>query len=738
MTPSSPSPDFAEQDVATRLGAARLRISAPEPDRTRPVLFAIPGILSSEADVSLLGQSLGRAADLVVMRLPITGDAALSSCAVPELCGMLGELLEAQFPQRPVVLLGVSSGAVIALGVRAANLARVVALEPPLITAELWPVIGQLSEHLRKAPDPAREVFTSETFGVSQAGFIPRDHRWVLDGLGAPVEVVLGETPLQPRRELPRFPSLVDAAARRLLQAAPGVRLHVIAGAGHNVLGQQMRAVRAVVLEACRRAAARLPPERLRLDEPLLEATPLTARRVLHWGPQGAAFAAAFARLNPLCDVQVLGEADDTRAAVGVFDAVVSARPPPEPLLAGLAASLRPGGHLVARWALEGAPARQALSPHGLAPREPVDEAGTGILRAQKLAAGSAPRPAMFVLSVAYASAMMDIRTRLPAQGLRSDPELRVAYEPPPFALPPLPAEAPKMLLLQRPAELSVEVWRPFLARLIREGWLAVMEYDDYPPLVAEVLGQPSSLDDLLRFGFVHAVQTATPPLVEAFRPYNPEVALFANAVFDLPPYPKRLRPARVFYGGVLRGGYAVEVARSLAPALQRRPEAEFVVVGDRAVFDALPAERKEFHDYMSFEAYLEEMGRCAVSLSPIEALPWRDTKSDAKFLDAARAGVLTIGSPTVYERVIRHGENGFLAREVADWAPLLEQALTDATLRERMARNAWDYVRSQRMFATQAARRRDWYLDLWSRRGELDEALMGRVPGLREAVAGG
>src|SRR5882724_4771566 len=127
----------------------------------------------------------------------------------------------------------------------------------------------------------------------------------------------------------------------------------------------------------------------------------------------------------------------------------------------------------------------------------------------------------------------------------------------------------------------------------------------------------------------------------------------------------------------------------------------------------------------MSFEAYLELMSQCAVSLSPIEALPMRETKSDAKFLDASRAGVLTIASPTIYNRVIRHGENGFLAPEIADWAPLLAQALSDEPLRERMARAAWTYVRDERMFAHQVATRRDWYFDRWARRDELNEALM-------------
>ncbi len=96
----------------------------------------------------------------------------------------------------------------------------------------------------------------------------------------------------------------------------------------------------------------------------------------------------------------------------------------------------------------------------------------------------------------------------------------------------------------------------------------------------------------------------------------------------------------------------------------------------------------------------------------------------------------MTIASPTIYDRVIEHGVNGFLARDVADWSPLLDQALSDDGLRDRLARNAWDLVRRERMFSNQVAQRRDWYLDLWSRREALNAALIERVPGLTDLMS--
>ncbi|THD60187.1 glycosyltransferase [Phenylobacterium sp.] len=728
--------DFTQRQVTTRLGSVGLLVGPQTPAARRPLLLAIPGILAPVDPIAGHGVALGMLAEACILQLPVSRANAVASCALADLSAMVGEILETEFAARQVVLLGVSTGAVIALGVRARNLARVVAVEPPLVTRTLWPLTRSLPEHLRSQNDPVANAFALEALGLGPQGASPRDHTGLLRDLSVPVDVLLGSEPLMPPRELKRLPSLVDEAERRRLAATPGVRLHVAPDAGHNVLAHAPRLAAAVLGEACRRAAAILTPERLRLDEPLLEATPLTAQRILYRGADGAAFAEACRRRNPACEVEIAGGADGATSRTADVDVLVLGETPPPEALAQLAPRLRPQGTLVVRWTdLETTP-QAALPPLGFALREPVDEGGTGVWRTRKPAAGAAPAPALKVRTVAYATVMMDIRTRLPTQALQTDPELRVTYERPPFTFPPGPREAPKILLLQRPAELRPEVWRDFIAEMIRDGWLVVMEFDDDPLLVAEVQGRPVVEEEVARMGYVHAIQTASPPLLDLFRRYNPETVLFPNAAFDLPPFPQGPRPPKVFYGAALRGGYAVAVARALAPAAEACPDVEFVVIGDREVFDALPGPRKRYYDYMSYEAYLELMADCAVSLSPIEALPRREAKSDAKFIDAARAGVLTIASPTIYDRVIRHGENGLLAREIEDWAPLLVQALTNAAGRERMARQAWEEVRDGRMFAHQAQARRDWYRDLWRRREALNEALMARMPGLRERVA--
>jgi hypothetical protein len=484
-------------------------------------------------------------------------------------------------------------------------------------------------------------------------------------------------------------------------------------------------------------------------QQALLERTPITARRIRYHGAAAEAFAAACRARNPQAELvaaqpevlvaDLLAEPQDLARLAPPGAHLVAALPAGDPTqTAGVLASvarafdvlqlqpLRIGEaffdddatNLAARWRAGGLPDTAVRAE---------------LLVVARRAPSPASRPPMRLCLASFAPRLMDIRTRLPARGLRSEPDLVVSHQRHDYRLPATEPDAPRILVLQRPALVDPAAWRRAMTNVIRAGWLVVLEVDDHPELMAELTGAAVGEADWRRFGYVHAVQTSTPELAEAFRAYNPEVRVFANAAFDLAPLPQEA-PRRVFYGAVTRGPYAVEVARALEPTLRQFPEVEFVVVGDQAVFEALATANKRYLPLLGYADYLAEMGRCAVSLSPVEPRAHLETKSDAKFVEAASRGVLTIGSPVVYGRTIRHGETGLLANSVGEWAPRLAEALGDEPGRRRMAEAAWRYVRDQRMFAGQVAERRAWYAELWARRAELNAAVARRLPG--EAAA--
>ncbi|MES2724650.1 MAG: glycosyltransferase [Pseudomonadota bacterium] len=332
----------------------------------------------------------------------------------------------------------------------------------------------------------------------------------------------------------------------------------------------------------------------------------------------------------------------------------------------------------------------------------------------------------------AFASTLLDIRGRLPSLALAADPALESTFaQGLPIALPATPADQPKVLVLQRPFYDTEDRMLGDLTHILRNGWVVVMDVDDHPDFIARQQGRPQAATDWSKFAHVHAVQTSTPALAEAFRTRNPQVRVFPNAVFDLPPFPERSGSPNVFYGAANRGPFPAQVAASLKNVIRDNPRASFVVVHDRAVFDALPTKRKTFHPTLAYEAYLEALAACDICLSPLEGAAGEAFKSDAKFLEAARGGVLTIASPTVYAETIVDGETGLIARELRDWDRQLRIALRNGDKRRAIARAAWEYVRDQRMFAQQAAERRDWYLGLWANREALTRDLLARVPAL-------
>lgn len=142
-----------------------------------------------------------------------------------------------------MVLVGLSIGALVALGVRGGRVRRVIAVEPPLVMRKLWPMAQALRTRWRD--DPSARDFIEAVFGVTGEAQADLTYFHLFDG-APPSDVILGETPLYPERPLPRFPSFVDEPERAWLATQPGVTLHVAPGAGHNIhvfAGERLRQV---------------------------------------------------------------------------------------------------------------------------------------------------------------------------------------------------------------------------------------------------------------------------------------------------------------------------------------------------------------------------------------------------------------------------------------------------------------------------------------------------------------
>lgn len=725
---------LAKTVFATALGDAPLWHGPGALESGRTAVLFINRPLAPATAFEALRAAIGPTADLFWMQMP--GDQAphLSQTSLAAFAATVAEVIAQAFGERPVLLAGQGMGATLALAVKAPTVARIVAVEPELSPATAWPVLPTFRKIYRERP--AIRPLLKALYGASPDGSDAPSNLHLIDTLTVPVDVVVGEEPLMPQRPVKRAPSLVGEPQRQALRSRPGVRLRIAPRAGTALLDQAPDMVGQALREALAALAAQTT-----FDPALLVWAPLTAARVAFVGQRPAAFCAAYARRNPAATI--VGATPSELAGLDEgFDLIVA-----DDLAAtgldDLASRLRDGGVLVAGGANMSGPLAAAgfdvVARHraqvGLDRFDDIaDTARPPDGEAQVLVACLRPAAPMRPLPlriVSYAQRMMDVRTRLPAQALRSDPALSVRYQHAPIGA----LAHDSVFVLQRPAERKLDLWRPFMRAVFDHRAIIVLEYDDHPEVIAQALSRTVTADDWGIFGFAHAVQTSTPELAQVFSRYNPEVAVFANAAFDLPPSAQRPWAPKIFYGALARGDFPAQVARSLEPTLRAFPDAAFEVVGDQTVFDALPTANKRFHPLMPYEAYLDLMGTCSVLLTPLEGDHY-ETKSDTKFLDAASRGLVTIASPAAYGATVRHGDNGLIARGLADWSPLLAQVLGDPAASSEMAQRAYAYVRDHRMFSHQIAARRDWYAALMARREALNAAVISRMPGLAQLIA--
>ena len=195
-----------------------------------------------------------------------------------------------------------------------------------------------------------------------------------------------------------------------------------------------------------------------------------------------------------------------------------------------------------------------------------------------------------------------------------------------------------------------------------------------------------------------------TSTLADQARRINPQVRVIENGfnrqVLDLSNFWRR----RCSPGPEVRIGYASgtathaadfdTVVRPLAETLRRNPEARFTLVGSldlRPHADLLPPEQVETRPLVEHVNLAHELARFDVNLVPLQSgSAFCDAKSPLKFFEAALAGVPTIAvNNPVHAELIRHGENGLLARSEGEWLANLERLLGDRGLRERQSARA-------------------------------------------------
>jgi hypothetical protein len=179
-------------------------------------------------------------ASVIIAPFPGMGGSLTRTFDVKTLSLMVDAVIATLLKDVPIVTYGVSTGCLVTLSLRAPEIVRHVALEPFFRTAPLWPLHRTLREFIAAAPGmvgghQAAEALFGYTAPPAEK-VVDRDYRHVLDALRTPVDVIVGDLPLEPVREISGWPSFTSAEDRQALAANPLVTMHAgPAGSGHQV-----------------------------------------------------------------------------------------------------------------------------------------------------------------------------------------------------------------------------------------------------------------------------------------------------------------------------------------------------------------------------------------------------------------------------------------------------------------------------------------------------------------------
>ncbi|MGB3558400.1 MAG: methyltransferase domain-containing protein [Geitlerinemataceae cyanobacterium] len=262
---------------------------------------------------------------------------------------------------------------------------------------------------------------------------------------------------------------------------------------------------------------------------------------------------------------------------------------------------------------------------------------------------------------------------------------------------------------------------------LLRLGYLTIAEIDDDPRI-----WQDHRDHNFILFRSCHCIQTSTEALATLLRQFNPYVKVFPNQVFALP-QPRMYSDTdsvTLFFGAINRETDWLPLMETLNRVLASFADRVRVqVIHDRRFFDALTTPNKTFEPLCNYDRYHELLSQCDVAILPLNDTEFNRMKSDLKFIECAQHGVAVLASSTVYEQSIIDGETGLIYRSIEEFESKLTQLIDRTSCRRKIAANAYEWVKRNRLLCQHYRQRYEWYLEMYDRLPELTLELRDRVP---------
>ena len=285
----------------------------------------------------------------------------------------------------------------------------------------------------------------------------------------------------------------------------------------------------------------------------------------------------------------------------------------------------------------------------------------------------------------------------------------------------------------------SVEQGLKFPKTLQNCGYLLISEIDDSLtrfPNIANV--------KYVDYIATCAVTCSTETLANELREFNPHVKIFKNHIATLAPEKnfEDKDEITIFFGAVNRSeewGDIMPIINKFAKRYGKK--LRFIVISDTKFFDALESQNKFFvmdkstgmKEWVSYNVYMNEMYKADIALLPLKDNVFNRAKSDLKFIESGNAQVAVLASPTVYESVIKDGENGFIYRNPKEFQAKLKILIENKEKRIELSKAAYEYVKRERLLVNHIEERYNWFKEMYQKRDELYKDLYKRCERLKK-----
>ena len=331
------------------------------------------------------------------------------------------------------------------------------------------------------------------------------------------------------------------------------------------------------------------------------------------------------------------------------------------------------------------------------------------------------PSPPLFLaaLSIRKFAGVNEARIDMPLSALKSLPDVHAVWDENSLSIP--RDFQPGVLILHRQF-LANKVLAQHVERFIGKGWVVVSDIDDDPS------HWPGYVDsDFIAFRGVHGVSVSTERLMTRLGEYNKNIALFPNAILELPQFGSKPSAAgerlRVFFGALNRQEDWNEIKDELLPALEHlSDQIEFVVVHDASIYNTLPLSiKKEFHPTLQVSEYMKVLSSCDIALLPLRDTRFNSLKSDIKLIECCACGVVPIMADVVYSDTKEAEEVGIVMKPGQSWGQALINLVNKPERLIALKAAALDYVTAQRMHSHIINDRLDWYRGLIANKAQLE-----------------